>query len=116
MSDAILLAENLSKTFPGGIQAVSGLNLSVPRGAVYGLIGRNGAGKTTALRISMPGGISRTPLAWHNVLALQRTGRWDCSRVVIGAKRPLYWLWLPVPRRSSWMNRPPDSILWRGAN
>lgn len=27
------------------------LNLRVPRGAVYGLLGRNGAGKTTALRL-----------------------------------------------------------------
>jgi len=44
---------NLSKTFAGGVVAVNGLDLHVPRGVVYGLIGRNGAGKTTAIRLLM---------------------------------------------------------------
>lgn len=38
--------KNLSKSF-GGRQAVSGLNMTVPRGAVYGFIGENGSGKST---------------------------------------------------------------------
>jgi ABC-2 type transport system ATP-binding protein len=46
-----LQAANLTKTFKGGVVAVSGLDLEVPRGAVYGLIGRNGAGKTTTIRL-----------------------------------------------------------------
>ncbi len=48
-----ITAFNLCKTFAGGMQAVSALDLAVPRGAVYGLLGRNGAGKTTALRLLM---------------------------------------------------------------
>ncbi|MFZ4396225.1 MAG: ATP-binding cassette domain-containing protein [Kiritimatiellia bacterium] len=49
-----IVATKLSKKFPGGgVQAVSALDLAVPRGAVYGLIGRNGAGKTTAIRLLM---------------------------------------------------------------
>jgi ABC-2 type transport system ATP-binding protein len=51
--DAAILAQGLSKTFPGGVQAVSSLDLAVPAGAVYGLLGRNGAGKTTAIRLLM---------------------------------------------------------------
>lgn len=44
---------NLSKTFHGKIPAVSGLDLVVPEGSVFGLIGRNGSGKTTTLRLVM---------------------------------------------------------------
>ncbi len=41
---------NLRRSF-GSIQAVSDLNLEVPHGQIYGLVGPDGAGKTTALRI-----------------------------------------------------------------
>ena len=37
---------NLSKTF-GNKTAVSGLNMTVPQGAIYGFIGENGSGKST---------------------------------------------------------------------
>ena len=37
---------NLSKSF-GKKQAVSGLNMTVPAGAIYGFIGENGSGKST---------------------------------------------------------------------
>jgi ABC-2 type transport system ATP-binding protein len=40
---------NVSKRF-GSYDALSGLTLDVPRGSVVGLLGRNGAGKSTALR------------------------------------------------------------------
>ena len=38
--------KNLSKSF-GAKQAVSGLDLTVPMGAIYGFIGENGSGKST---------------------------------------------------------------------
>src|ERR671924_2053689 len=40
----------LTKRF-GEVRALDGIDLSVPRGAVYGVLGPNGAGKTTAVRI-----------------------------------------------------------------
>lgn len=40
---------DLVKTFDGFV-ALNGLNLSVPRGAVYALLGKNGAGKSTTIR------------------------------------------------------------------
>ena len=39
----------LVKSFDG-FRALDGLNLTVPRGAVYGLVGPNGAGKSTLIR------------------------------------------------------------------
>ena len=50
-----IVAQNLTKVYPGsrsGVPALSGLSLEIPSGRVYGLIGRNGAGKTTFIRIA----------------------------------------------------------------
>ncbi|HEY3313411.1 MAG TPA: ABC transporter ATP-binding protein [Anaerolineales bacterium] len=46
----MILANNLHKSF-GHVQAVSGLNLNIPDGEIYGLVGADGAGKTTTLRL-----------------------------------------------------------------
>ncbi len=43
---AILEIENVTKTF-GGVIANNSISLSVPKGAIIGLIGPNGSGKTT---------------------------------------------------------------------
>ena len=41
---------DLTRLFPGGF-GVSGLDLAVPGGAVYGFLGPNGAGKSTTIRL-----------------------------------------------------------------
>ncbi len=41
----------LTKRFRSGQVAVDGLDLEVPRGAVYGFLGPNGSGKTTTIRM-----------------------------------------------------------------
>ncbi|MCL2387557.1 MAG: ABC transporter ATP-binding protein [Defluviitaleaceae bacterium] len=41
--------ENLTKDFDG-YTALNGLNLSVSKGSIYGLVGVNGAGKTTVIK------------------------------------------------------------------
>ena len=51
VSNHIITAENLSKSFRNGEPVVKGLNLQVPYGGCFGLLGPNGAGKTTALRM-----------------------------------------------------------------
>jgi ABC-2 type transport system ATP-binding protein len=39
----------LSKTYPGGVEAVKGIDFEVAPGAVFGLLGPNGAGKSTTV-------------------------------------------------------------------
>ena len=42
--------KEVTKSF-GGQKALDGLDLHVPQGTVYGLVGENGAGKSTAIRL-----------------------------------------------------------------
>lgn len=51
MSDAIQ-TKNLCRSYDGR-PVVRDLNLHVPKGCVYGLLGRNGAGKSTTIRMLM---------------------------------------------------------------
>jgi len=50
MTDVAIQARQLDKTF-GKVRAVQGLNLEVPRSRIYGFLGPNGSGKTTAIRM-----------------------------------------------------------------
>ncbi|HOX32000.1 MAG TPA: ABC transporter ATP-binding protein [Spirochaetales bacterium] len=47
---AILSIQGMSHYF-GGLKAVSGFSFDVPEGAIYGLIGPNGSGKTTTFNL-----------------------------------------------------------------
>ncbi len=51
MSSDLALATRALKKRYGARQALDGLDLSVPRGVVYGFLGPNGAGKTTTMRL-----------------------------------------------------------------
>ena len=50
MSGFVIQTHNLTRYF-GQKAAVQQVNLSVPRGSVFALMGRNGSGKTTAIRM-----------------------------------------------------------------
>jgi ABC-2 type transport system ATP-binding protein len=47
-----LSLRNLTKTYPNGVEALKGIDLSVDAGDFYALLGPNGAGKTTAIGIA----------------------------------------------------------------
>lgn len=51
-SGSVLQAEGLRVRL-GGTEVLRGVNLDVRRGDLYGLLGRNGAGKTTSLRCAL---------------------------------------------------------------
>ncbi|GLX01716.1 ABC transporter ATP-binding protein [Microtetraspora sp. NBRC 16547] len=46
-----IVTAGLTKRFRGGQVAVDDLNLTVPRGSVFGFLGPNGSGKTTTIRM-----------------------------------------------------------------
>ena len=48
--DYILETRSLSKQY-GHFQALDGMDMHIPKGAIYGLVGKNGAGKTTLIRL-----------------------------------------------------------------
>jgi ABC-2 type transport system ATP-binding protein len=50
MSENVVEVQNLVKYFDGRC-VLDGINLKVPQGCIYGLLGRNASGKTTIIRI-----------------------------------------------------------------
>src|SRR5688500_20080240 len=50
MNDTLVSAKNLHKSF-GNTHAVDGVSLQIKSGEIYGLVGSDGAGKTTTMRL-----------------------------------------------------------------
>jgi len=49
-AEAVIVTRGLSKRY-GRVRAVDGLDLTVPRGSLFGFLGPNGAGKSTTIRM-----------------------------------------------------------------
>ena len=69
MAETVLEIQDLTKHF-GDVRAVNHLNLIVRRGEMFGMVGPDGAGKTTTLRIL--GGIleptsGRVKVLWDTI-------------------------------------------------
>jgi ABC-2 type transport system ATP-binding protein len=92
MTELAIETRDLVKRY-GSIAAVDGLSLSVPRGAVYALVGRNGSGKTTTIRTLLD--LTRPDAGTARVLGM------DChaervkvlERVGYVSDRPLLGSW-----------------------
>ena len=50
MAESVLVTRNLTKAY-GQATAVNDVKLNIEKGQIYGLVGRNGAGKTTIIRM-----------------------------------------------------------------
>ncbi len=69
---AVLVCEDLRKTYAGGVEAVRGVSFEIGEGEAFGLLGPNGAGKTTMMRmlgtlLTPTGG--RATVAGHDVVS-----------------------------------------------
>jgi ABC-2 type transport system ATP-binding protein len=81
MSD-ILCIKNLSKSYAGGVNALSDINLNVKKGEIFALLGPNGAGKTTLISIIC--GIARASAGTVSVNGHDHVKDYRLARELIG--------------------------------
>jgi ABC-2 type transport system ATP-binding protein len=81
MTDAVELS-GVSRLYPKSGQGVRELNLRLAPGESYGLVGRNGAGKTTALRLVM--GMLRPTSGTVRVFGLDPFAEPEKAKVRVG--------------------------------
>ena len=67
MNDLAIATNRLSKSY-SDITAVSAIDLHVPRGSIYGFLGRNGAGKSTTIKMLL--GLVRPTVGSARVLGM----------------------------------------------
>lgn len=81
MTEFAIQATDVVKKF-GDFTAIDGINLSVPKGCIYGFLGPNGCGKSTTIR-TLTGLLS--PTSGHvNILGLSIPKESEALRLKIG--------------------------------
>ena len=95
MSDDVIVAERLVVRYKGKT-ALDGLDLRVPRGAVYAFLGDNGAGKTTTMKILT--GLAPLDAGRAEILGLSCWSRAEALRHRVGymPERPRFYDWMTV--------------------
>jgi ABC-type uncharacterized transport system ATPase subunit len=71
-NEKVIIVKDLTKRF-GGFTAVDKITFDVEKGEIFGFLGANGAGKTTAMRMLLPP-------AWLPLLALMYTNKTNRSK------------------------------------
>jgi ABC-2 type transport system ATP-binding protein len=95
MTDDVIVAERLVVRYRGKA-ALDGLDLRVPRGAVYAFLGDNGAGKTTTMKVLT--GLAPADTGRAEILGLDCWGRAQELRHRVGymPERPRFYDWMTV--------------------
>jgi ABC-2 type transport system ATP-binding protein len=92
---AVIRLDGVTKWY-GAQRALDNVSLVVPPGVVFALLGENGAGKTTAIRILL--GLTTPDQGTATVLALDSTRQAQAVRARVGyvAERPTLYDWMTV--------------------
>ena len=87
-----ITTSHLSKQYPG-VTALDGLTLDVPVGSIYGFLGANGAGKTTAIKILA--GLTRPTSGTATVAGIPLSAGDDYKRAIgyLG-QEPRFYPWM----------------------
>lgn len=88
---SVLETRGLVKRY-GKVEALSGLDLSVRRGEVYGFLGRNGAGKSTTIRILM--GITKPTSGTLRLFGQPGSGISERQRIGYVAQEQNFYGWM----------------------
>lgn len=101
--EPVVVARGLSKRM-GGLEAVRDVTFDVARGSVYGLVGRNGSGKTTTLRLLL--GLLRPDAGSSSVLGADSMDLPADVRRRIGylSEEEFPYDDLPVPETLQWLS------------
>jgi ABC-2 type transport system ATP-binding protein len=93
--EPVIQLRNITKQY-GSQKALDDVSLKVPSGVVCALLGENGAGKTTAIRILL--GLTEPDAGQATVLSLDSTlnGQLVRSRVGYVPERPTLYEWMTV--------------------
>ena len=104
MSDAMIETTGLAKSF-GRNRVLDGVDLTVPRGAVYGFLGLNGAGKSTTIRILL--GLLRPDGGQCRVAGTDPTREPIETRRRVGymAENQTMYGWMRVDKLIGWCGR-----------
>jgi ABC-2 type transport system ATP-binding protein len=88
-----IICQGLSKYY-GEVQALVDLDLQVPYGSIFGFLGRNGAGKTTCMRLLAGLAIPSAGRAW--VAGLETTSANRLARARFGylPQDPAFYNWM----------------------
>jgi ABC-2 type transport system ATP-binding protein len=93
--DSVIRFQEVTKRF-GAETALDKVSFDVPRGTVFALLGENGAGKTTAIRIMLGLAAADSGLAAVLGLSSAREGLQIRQRVGYVAERPTLYEWMTV--------------------
>ncbi|HYM69975.1 MAG TPA: ABC transporter ATP-binding protein, partial [bacterium] len=93
MSEPAIRIEGLTKSY-GRVQALAGVDLSMPAGSIFGFLGPNGAGKTTTIKILLGLTLPTSGRCWIGGVRVEQYRAESRSEVGYLAQDPSYPRWM----------------------